>query len=249
MKAEFYFLSILFILSSTPGCSQNNKLVATDHPGSYELVKLGDMYLEGETFNATKAHTKIFLSYPDVLAPTHFSIFLLEHTEIKEDETVLDMGTGSGIQAIYAAEKARHVLATDINERALSNTMINAQRHGVENKISVRKSDLFNDIKADEKFDVIITSIPYAWNDNTRANWRLHERYFEQVGKHLNPDGRIYFITGFLDNLPYTRKLINSNQLKIIKLNMAYSKNDNLEPIVYTITHAPTEQVKADENN
>ena len=140
---------------------------------------------------------------------------------------------------MYAAEKTNHVLAMDIDDIALENTLINARYHNVDNKISVRQSDLFNALEPDEKFDVIISSIPYAWNEGTQGNWKLQERFFLDVGKHLNPNGRIYFLTGLLDNLPRTKKLIEENGLKIMRTHMAYDIHQNLEPIVYVIQHTP----------
>ena len=78
-----------------------------------------------------------------------------------------------------------------------------------------------------------------AWNEGTQGNWKLQERFFLDVGKHLNPNGHIYFLTGLLDNLLRTRKLIEENGLKIMRTHMAYDIHQNLEPIVYVIQHTP----------
>jgi len=238
-KDRFNFLIILATLLALSACSHNQSWVNVDHPGNYELIRMGHTRIDEDMFRVTKAHDKIFYSHPNTLGPTFFSVYLLEHTDIRQGESVLDMGAGSGIQAVYAADKASHVLATDITDVALNNTLMNARRHGVENKISVRKSDLFSDLKPDEKFDVIISSIPYAWNEITQNNWELQERFFLDVSKHLNSNGRIYFLTGLLDNLPRTKKLIENNNLKIMRTHMAFDSHQNLEPVVYVIQHAP----------
>ena len=216
-------LPLLLLLLT--GCSHNQNWARIDHPGSLDLINMGNENFGDEVVRITKAHDKIFLSFYDIYGPSFFSTFLLENTEVKKGETVLDMGTGSGIQAIYAAENASHVLAVDITERAIKNTLLNAKRHGVEDKISVRKSDLFNNISPDEKFDVIISNIPFPWDEKSQGHWKLQERFFNDVGKHLNPDGRIYFLSGLLDNLPYTRELVEKNNLKIVKMNMVYIDN------------------------
>lgn len=228
-------MALLLLL---PGCAQYQNRVVIHHPGSYQLVRLGLKQVEGQVFRITQTHDKIFYSYPQVLGPTFFSAYLLEHTQIEDGETVLDVGTGSGVQAIYAAEKAKSVLATDIDQVALKNTLLNARRHNVAHKITVRKSDLFDALTAEEKFDVIIASIPYAWNEKTQHFWSLQERFFNDVGKHLNPDGRIYFLTGRLQNLPRTRGFIEGNRLKIVRLDMGYDVHQDLEPMVYVIQHA-----------
>lgn len=238
-KTKFIFLTMLASLFVLAGCSQNKNWIKIQHPGEYNLIQMGHTRVDQDMYRVTKAHDKIFYSHPNVLGPTFFSVYLLEHTEIHEGESVLDVGTGSGIQAVYAAEKARHVLAMDIDDVALNNTLLNARRYSVENKISVRQSDLFNALKPDEKFDVIISSIPYAWNKGSQGSWVLQERFFLDAGKHLNANGRIYFLTGLLDNLPRTKKLIEENGLKIMRTDMAFDIHQNLEPIVYLIQHAP----------
>lgn len=225
----------LFILLS--GCSQYQIRQVVNHPGNYEVIKLGNIQVGGDFFRATQIHDKIFYSYSRIFGPSAFSAYLLEYTQISEGETVLDIGTGSGVQAIYAAEKAKYVLATDIDQLALKNTMLNAKRLIATDNLFVRKSDLFNALKDDEKFDVIIASIPYAWNEETQHRWELHERFFGNVSKHLNPKGRIYFLTGRLKNLARTRSLIQKNKLKIVRLNMDYASEKNLEPMVYLIQH------------
>ena len=230
------FLLALFLL---PGCSQHKNNTKIIHSGKYDLIELGGIGDNPGQYRAYKVQNKIIQSHEDVISPTFFSVHLLEFTEIHEGESVLDIGTGSGVQAIFATENASHVLAMDINKQALKNTMLNARRLGVSDKISVRESDLFNALKPDEKFDVILSSIPYAWNKESQGNWKLHERFFRDVGKHLNPNGRIYFVTGWLKNLPRTKKMIDENNLKIMRADMAFDPVKKFEPIVYLIKHTP----------
>lgn len=230
------------LLLSITGCTQYQQAVKVDHPGKHALTRLGTKQMGDEIFRVTQAHDKVFYSYPNILGPTFFSVYLLEHTHINDGESVLDMGTGSGIQAIYAAENASHVLATDIDGLSLKNTLLNARRFNVDDKISVRKSDLFDALKPDERFDVIIASIPYAWNEKTQHFWKLQGRFFTDVGQHLKPDGRIYFLTGWLKNLPRTKGFIEQNNLKIVRMDMGYAVEQELEPIVYVIKHAAAVQ-------
>ena len=45
----------------------------------------------------------------------------------------LDLGTGCGIQALLAAKHAEHVVATDVNPRALAFAGFNARLNGIDN--------------------------------------------------------------------------------------------------------------------
>jgi len=237
-KNASIFLVFLFFLSTLAGCSQHKVYYKVNHPGKYELADLGEADDKSGLYRAFKVHDKIIFAHTSVIFPTFFSVHLLEHTEIHEGESVLDIGTGTGVQAMFGAEKASRVLAMDISKQALENTLVNARRFGVSDKVSVRESDLFNALKPDEKFDVIISSIPYAWNKKTQGNWKLHERFFQDVGKHLNPNGRIYFVTGWLKNLDRTKKLVDKNNLRIVRADMIFDKNLQREPIVYLIKHS-----------
>lgn len=75
-----------------------------------------------------------------------------------EDKTVIDYGCGSGILAIGAALLgAKHVICIDNDPQALIATMDNAQRNGVEDKVSVYLPD---DLPLNTKpADVVIANI------------------------------------------------------------------------------------------
>ena len=60
-------------------------------------------------------------------------------------ERALDVGTGGGIQALLAAQHARHVVATDVNPRALAYTQLSAALNGLEN-VEPRQGSLFEPI-------------------------------------------------------------------------------------------------------
>lgn len=74
--------------------------------------------------------------------------------------TVLDLGTGCGIQALHAARHARLVVATDISERALAFAGFNAALNGV-NNIELRFGSLFEPVEG-ERFDRIVSNPPFV---------------------------------------------------------------------------------------
>ena len=74
-------------------------------------------------------------------------------------DSVLDLGTGCGIQGLHAARHASRVVATDISERALQLAALNARLNGVE--LDLRLGSLFEPV-AGERFDHIVSNPPFV---------------------------------------------------------------------------------------
>ncbi|NOZ54000.1 MAG: methyltransferase [Gammaproteobacteria bacterium] len=214
------------------------------HPGKYELIYYGYLQNNPDTYKVS-ANNKDFFLTKDTVVPSVQSLYLLENTHINEGDEVLDIGTGAGIQAVFAAEKATKVIATDLNPNAVLNTKNNAIYHGVADKIEVRQGDLFAPIKANEKFDVIIFNISYPYDKNSIALWEVHERFFAQVKKHMKPDATIFYQAGWLWNVPKIVAMIENNGLLITKMNMLNMLRLNRQPIVFTIQEAAGARAKA----
>lgn len=71
-------------------------------------------------------------------------------------KTVLDMGAGTSVLAIYAKQKgAERVIAIDIDEWSVENSVENAARNGVELEISQGTSENLGDVN----FDIILANI------------------------------------------------------------------------------------------
>jgi HemK-related putative methylase len=140
-----------------------------------------------------------FLVTPSVFNPKlprtgEFLSSLLDSNLIGRADEVLDMGTGSGVGALFAAMYARRVVAVDINPAAVRCAGINALINGMEGKIDVRHGDLFGPVQG-EKFDLILLNPPFLrgtpTDDRDRA-WRssdVAERFAEGLRGHLKPHG------------------------------------------------------------
>ncbi len=72
---------------------------------------------------------------------------------------VLDLGTGAGAVALALSRAADHVIATDVNPRALAFVAINARMNDVRN-VEPRLGSLFEPVPG-ERFDVIASQPPF----------------------------------------------------------------------------------------
>lgn len=158
---------------------------------------------------------------PEVFPPVWPDSVLLAKAvqeEVKEDDYVLDLGTGSGVQGIVAADKGAWVVATDINPQALVCTRRNAEKCDLTEKVKVIRSDLFSKIKQ-EKFDLIIFNPPFRWFESEtmpeRAgldeNYKTLRQFFEEARDHLKREGRILTVFSTTGDMPYFESLIEKN--------------------------------------
>jgi methylase of polypeptide subunit release factors len=83
---------------------------------------------------------------------------------------VLDVATGCGIQALLAAPHAEHVVATDVNERALAFAEFNAALNGIEN-VEFRAGSFF-EAAAGERFGLVVCNPPYVISPETEFVFR-----------------------------------------------------------------------------
>lgn len=136
----------------------------------------------------------------DVYRPAEDSYLLAKHVESLVSGNVLDMGTGSGIQAVTAAMKpeVESVLAVDINPEALKEAEKRADDAGVSGKLSLLHSDLFDEVKG--RYDWIIFNSPYLPSEGEADEhaWvggaELIERFLIEARDYLEPVGSILLI-------------------------------------------------------
>lgn len=106
----------------------------------------------------------------------HIMDSLYKHRGKVVGGSVLDVGTGTGVMAIYASKLgAKSVLATDISDDAIKCAISNIARNNVD--VAVIKNDLTNGIT--DRYDVIIANLPMAMiRDN-----------LDTIMQNLNDDG------------------------------------------------------------
>ena len=107
-----------------------------------------------------------------IFPPSPNGSFYAESIRVNAGETVIDVGTGSGVLGIFAAKAGAAVSATDVDGHAIEVAGRNALLNGVE--IEFRRGPLF--AASDKKFDVILANLP---------NEIIHPGYLRGVGEEL----------------------------------------------------------------
>jgi len=82
--------------------------------------------------------------------------YLLEHAPIERDDTVVDIGTGTGIVALELASRCDHVVGRDIYDEWLQYAREKAEQRGIENVSFDHGS--FREPNVDEPVDVVVAS-------------------------------------------------------------------------------------------
>ncbi len=115
-----------------------------------------------------------FYVYEGVLVPRPETEILVEETlkKIPSDKHThgLEIGIGTGIISISLLKNRPALIMTgvDISDRAIKNATKNALKHGVIDRFIIKKSDLFENISENQKFDFIISNPPYISEEEYR---------------------------------------------------------------------------------
>lgn len=138
-----------------------------------------------------------------IYRPAEDSYLLQRHVERLVEGSVLDMGTGSGIQAVAAAKKpnVRCVVAVDIDPAAVEAARGRAEEAHVSHKMCFINSDLFANVEG--RFDWMVFNPPYlpseggvedrTWDGGGTGRETIL-RFLEGAKEHLTPGGSILLI-------------------------------------------------------
>jgi len=121
-------------------------------------------------------------------------------------KSMLEMGCGCGVAAVTAAlAGCPEVLAVDINPYAVESTRINAARHGVGERVTALRSDLFSAVDPNARFDLVFWNSPFIDDEVPRAapdeyfvdhffdpGYSLHDRFLAGLRTHLSENGRAF---------------------------------------------------------
>ena len=176
-----------------------------------------------------KAFFKDYVFHVDahVYEPAEDTFLLAEKLRVEEDDVVLDMGTGCGILAVLAAEKAKSVVAVDINPHAIECAVKNAEMNGAKEKIEFRHGDLFQPIKPNECFSLILFNSPYlpsepdeekswigkAWAGGSDGR-KVIDRFIADTPRWLDDGGRILLVQSSLSDVDRTIQMFKERNLQ-----------------------------------
>ncbi len=146
----------------------------------------------------------------NVYIPAEDSYLLADNLEIKSGQSVLEIGTGSGIVAMYASKLTDDITVTDINFDACLLAEKNFKDNGIEN-IEILFGNLFEPVK-NRKFDVILFNTPYLPTEDDEVlddtiNYafdgglngrKVIDLFLNEVGDHLNDGGIVQMIQSSL---------------------------------------------------
>lgn len=118
--------------------------------------------------------------------------------------SALDIGTGSGIQALHAAQHATRVTATDLNPRALHITALTLALSGA-SAADLREGSLFEPLRQGETYDLIVSNPPFVISPGARLTYRdggmggddLCRSVVQGAGELLNEGGFAQFLANW----------------------------------------------------
>ena len=176
-----------------------------------------------------KAYFKDYVFQVDELVyePAEDTFLIAENLKVNEDDVVLDMGTGCGILAVLAAEKARSVVAVDINPYAIECAVNNSEITRENGVMEFRCGDLFQPIKSNEQFTLILFNSPYLPSDpDEEKSWigkawaggpngrRVIDRFIMDAPNFLAAGGRIQLVQSSLSDVNRTLKMFSDMNLR-----------------------------------
>lgn len=137
--------------------------------------------------------------HPGLFFSTKILLEYLEELDL-QGKTFFELGAGTGLISIFAAQKGADVTSSDISLTAIQNIERNATDNNV--KLNMICSDLFDKIQ-EHTFDLIIINPPYFPKDPRNekeyawfcgSDFQFFSKLFTQIGKFIDENNKTIMI-------------------------------------------------------
>lgn len=129
----------------------------------------GELYMNGLSIVSYSGY--YFIAEIPPVYPTHDrrniriymgsdSYYLAQRMTIPKGANLLDLCSGTGIQAILASSRARKTVGVELDEKAVKIAEYNITLNKVDRKVEMRRGDLYEPVEA-ERFNFISSNPPY----------------------------------------------------------------------------------------
>ena len=157
---------------------------------------------------------------------------LIFSTPTMKGSHVLEIGTGSGLVSLCCLQAgAAHVVATDLNSKAIHNVGFNAANYDDDNRLEARlvprrNPGAWSVIKPHERFDFIISNPPWE-NDKPKSveelalydpGFVLLDSLVKGARERLWPEGRMWLAYGCLSAIRRIEMLAKEERLQYVQL-------------------------------
>jgi hypothetical protein len=174
------------------------------------LIPLAEQWIAADLPARLQAGEADFVLWPN---PT--TQLLLRMTVRRPSRATLDLGTGTGVQAIKATSHSERVVATDLNARAIEFARFNARLNGADG-IDFRVGDGFAPLE-NEKFDLIVSNPPFfiapsnkfLFCDNPMDLDQLCRKISKDAAEHLHDGGYFQMLCEWaeIDGQPWRERV------------------------------------------
>lgn len=189
-----------------------------------------------------KCHNLQIQTHPEVYDPAEDTFLLLEEIDPTTEDSVFEIGSGTGIIALYCAQKGSNVICSDVNPFAIDLIKENWEqnKNQLTGSLEIRNGSLFDVLTKDETFSLIIFNPPYlptskdeyvggsGWFDKAVSGGKngleTTKPFLQKLSKYLRDDGRAFII--FSSKSPrneFNQTLKNNNLESIIVASQSFT--------------------------
>lgn len=164
--------------------------------------------------------------FPQVFSPKHFTDsawFAKTLSSIVGKSKLLEVGTGTGLIALYSAVNGAIVTATDLNPEAILNAKKNFKNYNLD--IPTFLGSVYDPLDDSQKFDYIFWNHPFNYGTDPEESILLKaafdykyqslEKYISEAKNHLTSSGKLLLGTGNYADLERISHLASQYNYKL----------------------------------